>query len=438
MDRYDWQKNKILKSKEIHGDRYDYSLVDYFTAHDKVKFICKIHGIFEQSFKHHFTTEGCKKCSNNTKSITKRHNECDFLNILMSRNDYYKEGKLKIISNYEGQAKKVKVLDEFGYCNILAQRLLENVKPNIGNAINKTDYYSQMLLKYNSQFKNNEFVIVSKYGYRTNKILVKDKYGELLADVNNLLRNHKLSISSAVNKTDYFKNMLLVNNKGYENNNFIVIGNYISGEKILIKDKYSEYLISTSNLLNNRNPTIISSTDKNLYTKNKLNEIHNYKYGYNNLIYNKRISIVDITCPIHGDFKQSLNDHYRGEGCVKCGRDSATKYISENSTGWGFSSWEKQAYQSKNFDSFKVYIIKCWNEKEEFYKIGRTFSTVKNRFLSKKSMPYKYKIINIFKDSALKVWNMERDLKNINKDYKYIPKIKFNGSQECYNFIENE
>lgn len=38
----------IKKSKLIHGDRYDYSLVDYKDCKTKVKLICPIHGIFKR------------------------------------------------------------------------------------------------------------------------------------------------------------------------------------------------------------------------------------------------------------------------------------------------------------------------------------------------------------------------------------------------------
>ena len=33
----------IIRSKLIHGNVYDYSLVNYKNAHDKVKIICKNH-----------------------------------------------------------------------------------------------------------------------------------------------------------------------------------------------------------------------------------------------------------------------------------------------------------------------------------------------------------------------------------------------------------
>ncbi len=39
----------IIKAKEVHGDKYDYSLVEYINNKTKVKIICPIHGEFEQT-----------------------------------------------------------------------------------------------------------------------------------------------------------------------------------------------------------------------------------------------------------------------------------------------------------------------------------------------------------------------------------------------------
>ncbi len=52
-------------SKEIHGDKFDYSLVDYIKSTLKVKIICPIHGLFEQTPNSHTTvgTHGCLECS---------------------------------------------------------------------------------------------------------------------------------------------------------------------------------------------------------------------------------------------------------------------------------------------------------------------------------------------------------------------------------------
>ena len=37
----------ILNSKKIHGDKYNYSLVNYVNNKTNVKLICKVHGEFE-------------------------------------------------------------------------------------------------------------------------------------------------------------------------------------------------------------------------------------------------------------------------------------------------------------------------------------------------------------------------------------------------------
>jgi hypothetical protein len=52
----------IVKAKILHGERYNYSLVEYKTAHLKVKIICPEHGIFEQKPNNHLMGKGCKKC----------------------------------------------------------------------------------------------------------------------------------------------------------------------------------------------------------------------------------------------------------------------------------------------------------------------------------------------------------------------------------------
>jgi rubrerythrin len=55
--------NFIERARKIHGDRYDYSLVDYHNAHTMIKIICKEHGVFMQKSSNH-TNEGagCPIC----------------------------------------------------------------------------------------------------------------------------------------------------------------------------------------------------------------------------------------------------------------------------------------------------------------------------------------------------------------------------------------
>lgn len=52
----------IARARKVHGDKYDYSKVEYKNARTKVKIICPIHGVFEQSPDAHLRGQGCRDC----------------------------------------------------------------------------------------------------------------------------------------------------------------------------------------------------------------------------------------------------------------------------------------------------------------------------------------------------------------------------------------
>jgi len=93
-----------LKSKNIHGNKYDYSTVEYINSHLKVKIKCNIHGVFEQKPYCHLNGEGCRKCSDELKFQKRRHNNHIFIerakNIHGNKYDYsmvkYKNTRTKV------------------------------------------------------------------------------------------------------------------------------------------------------------------------------------------------------------------------------------------------------------------------------------------------------------------------------------------------------
>lgn len=52
----------ITDAIEKHGNRYDYSKVNYINSQTNVDIICKIHGQFSQLANNHLNGEGCYKC----------------------------------------------------------------------------------------------------------------------------------------------------------------------------------------------------------------------------------------------------------------------------------------------------------------------------------------------------------------------------------------
>lgn len=229
----------------------------------------------------------------------------------------------------------------------------------------------------------------------------------------------------------------------------------------------------------------------------KVSKIHNNKYDYSKLEYIDSKSKVKIICPIHGEFEQTAKRHYHA-GCLNCsfietGKTKAkdgkitfeeklknldtpldltkVQYINaktkvcvtcpihgqywtlpanltkgcnckkcssfDKSEIWSHSGWGESAQKSKSYTGFKLYILRCFNETEAFFKIGKTYLNINRRFSSKKSMPYKYDIIDtIISKDFMYISKIENNLHKLNKNFKYIPKIIFNGSNECFSNIK--
>jgi hypothetical protein len=80
----------VNRAKIIHGNKYDYSLSTYITTHIKVKIICPIHGVFEQSPHNHLAGFNCKQCSSENTGIERRVKLTDFiLQANLIHNNYY-------------------------------------------------------------------------------------------------------------------------------------------------------------------------------------------------------------------------------------------------------------------------------------------------------------------------------------------------------------
>ena len=62
MGRRKTTEEFIRDAKAVHGDRYDYSKVEYVNAHTKVTITCPIHGDFDQQPTSHISSCGCPEC----------------------------------------------------------------------------------------------------------------------------------------------------------------------------------------------------------------------------------------------------------------------------------------------------------------------------------------------------------------------------------------
>lgn len=80
----------VTKARKVHGDKYDYSKVDYIHSEKKVIILCSSHGEFLQTASEHLQGSGCIVCRNekNTKPVAVFLSEAN--NIHKNKYDYHK------------------------------------------------------------------------------------------------------------------------------------------------------------------------------------------------------------------------------------------------------------------------------------------------------------------------------------------------------------
>jgi hypothetical protein len=256
----------ISKAELKHGNKYDYSLVNYFNNTTKVKIICLKHSEFEQTPSAHLRGQGCPKCNNRKK--TNLMNTKKLIDNLVNSNQYNYS-----LVNYIDDQTKIKII-----CS--THGIFEQL-PKIhlnGSGCPKCKYD---LIANKTKLTNNIFIQKAKN-------IHGDKYDYSLVEyVNNRVK---------------IKIICPVHGEFEQQPSGHLTGNGCS-------------LCGNKNLDNNK-----------FIEKSKL--VHLEKYNYtlvDNIINNK--SKVKIMCQIHGVFEQKVRHHLNGAGCPKCNESRGEREV---------------------------------------------------------------------------------------------------------------
>jgi len=344
--------------------------------------------------------------------------------------DKYPNSILKIVGI--GTKGKVIVNTNYGNCSVQFHSLLRSGCPSIKTAINKTEYFIKQL---NEKIVNYDFEVLEYIDMYN--VITKDKYGTCKSNAEMLLQNHTPTIQTAINKKEYFINKAKEIHGDNYDYSLVEYKKYNTGIKIICKE-HGVFEQSVANHLKGRGCKKCGCKKVSIAHKmsqdefiEKANNIHNSKYCYNLINYINASVKVKIICKKHGVFQQLPSNHLAGRGCRKC-----SDITNSENNGWTFSKWKNNAEKSKNFDSFKLYIIECWDDEERFYKIGITFTKLNKRFYNTR-LPYKWKVLKIYEDLPENIWKKEKELHKLNKEFKYLPMKEFGGRYECFSQLKN-
>ena len=257
----------IRRSVEIHGNKYDYSKVEYVNNHTKVCIICPEHGEFWQVASSHLLGFGCQKCGVN--------------------DNWEKRGKMTTKEFVE------KASDVHGH---------------------KYDYSK-------SEYKgmhNKVCIICPKHGEFWQMAYAHlngrgcDKCGdETISSKLSMGRDNFIKKANDCHKGKYIYPDYLQ----YKNN---------STKVPIICPKHGEFWQTPNNHLKGAGCPVCGNeklkrprTSKETFLR-KSNEIHNGKYDYSKVDYKDTKTKVCIICPKHGEFYQLPKNHLHGQGCPKC------------------------------------------------------------------------------------------------------------------------
>lgn len=356
----------IDRATTKHDGYYNYSLTEYIGMREKVKIMCPIHGIFEQTPDSHLQGSGCILC------VKKEHSTESFINDSKKLfGDKYIYDKCKYVNYNTKLTITCKLHGDF------KQTIASHLKNQEGCKKCykiKTSHTKEQCIKDFKKIHGDKYdYSLVEYNGTTKKVKIICPHHGIFEQTPN---SHK-------------------NGDGCR-------------ECALLK-KGEMFALTTQDFIK------------------KANIFHNNFYTYSKTIYGKNNNDgVIITCPIHGDFLQTPRLHLSKSGCPSCG--SEKKYV------FTFNSFKKSCIKNNNGLGI-FYILRCFNNNEEFYKVGITSRSIEDRYSSSKEMPYSYKIVQEIKNTPENIWKIEHIIKRfitINK-IKYEPEIYFPGcKEECY------
>lgn len=108
------QQDFIERATKTHGNKYDYSLVEYESSKKHVNIICPKHGIFSQQPTQHIFGHGCRKCLSDRQKIKvddfikrcckKHNNKYSYCNIFKNNEEFANLNELiKVICPIHGE-----------------------------------------------------------------------------------------------------------------------------------------------------------------------------------------------------------------------------------------------------------------------------------------------------------------------------------------------
>lgn len=432
------QAEFITRALAVHGDKYDYSQLVYTGSAAMVTIICPTHGAFEQLAPSHTKGYGCFKCAHELRGARSRNTTQSFIE---------KAQAVHGVNTYDysqavygsGNTEKVTIIcpTHGAFKQGANKHMAGNGCPKCG--VSKMSTSSQDGLRLFIQKAT--AVHGSRYNYSETIYLPNPQrltiqcpaHGAFLVAAGQHLYGSGCPKCGSVaqgqqrrrRKDVEVPRFLQVHGDAYDYSKLPDI--FPSREKLpIVCPVHGVFMQAHYSHLTGRGCPQCADETKGL-SRRRTNEefiaeaqaVHGNKYDYSQTVYELGQQKVAIICPSHGLFMQEPASHINGgSGCPHCAKEQARQ-------GWVNRARGRSAV---------LYFLRFFDAQEEFYKVGITLYSVRQRYASKRDLAgYQFEVLATHTSSnAAAVYDWEQSIITTFAHLAHRPSRPFNGATECF------
>ena len=314
----------VEKARKIHGDKYDYSKVEYKGSSQKICIICPEHGEFWQTATQHLKGCGCPKCAGIAKSSTKEFVE-KARKIHGDKYDYSKveykniNTKVCIICPIHGEFWQTPKNHLKGQgCNKCAIEHKANIRK-----LSLEEFVEKARKIHGDKY---DYSKVEYKGIKEKVLIICPIHGEFYQTPREHLSGcgcQECSGNKKLTTEEFIRRAKEIHGNKYDYSKVVYVNAHT--KICIICPEHGEFWQLPSDHLNTngcekcgiekRASLRIMNTEEFI---RRAKEIHGNKYDYSKVVYKGSDQKVCIICPIHGEFWQIANDHLRGSHCPSC------------------------------------------------------------------------------------------------------------------------
>ena len=315
----------VKKAKEIHGDKYDYSKVEYKNNSTKVCIICPNHGEFYQWPYNHLQGSGCSECSIANKSNKLRSTTSKFIEKAGKiHGDKYDYSKV----DYKNNSTKVCIIcpNHGEFYQTPKDHLEGRGCPRCSGVLKLTteEFIKRAKERHGDKYDYSKVVYKNK---STKVCIICADHGEFYQIPSDHLRGcgcHMCSGKAKLTTQGFTKRASELHNNLYD---YSKVKYESSKDKVcIICLDHGEFFQTPNDHLRGKGCSKCAIKFRNESSRMTASEfierakkVHGELYDYSEVKYENSTVPVEIFCRVHGYFKQRPANHLKGQGCPTCG-----------------------------------------------------------------------------------------------------------------------